>query len=318
MLLRRNLLALIFSSFAVWVGLSQSVPFGVSGALWPVTGVALALVARYGAAVIPAILIAHIPFLSDATLLENYGIQMLTLSVGASLLQAWIGALLVARFAPLPEALSSELRVFFMVSLGAVSASIGPLVVALGCLMQAVDIPEGCFFFVLTWWAWNFLSVLVLTPLVTILLYAFTKEGRPHMWVASTVLVLMLATIGLFQLVSRSEDTTRRAEFEKSATRLSGNIARSVDIYVGVLDSIKNFYAASQEVDRAEFQTFTKRWILRYPAIQALQWVPRVPEEEVDAYIARAKAEGFSDFKIWGRSDAKMYENKKRLYFPVF
>jgi PAS domain S-box-containing protein len=87
-----------------------------------------------------------------------------------------------------------------------------------------------------------------------------------------------------------------------------------------VLESIESFYASSANVDRADFRSFVSRLIPRHPGIQALEWVPRVPEREREAYEAVARKEGFPGFQFTERDaqDQPVRAGTRSEYYPVY
>jgi CHASE1-domain containing sensor protein len=58
----------------------------------------------------------------------------------------------------------------------------------------------------------------------------------------------------------------------------------------------------------------------RYPGVQSLGWVPRIPEAEREAYLAAARKDGFSDFQIteWTPKMQMMRATRHDMYYPIF
>lgn len=137
-------------------------------------------------------------------------------------------------------------------------------------------------------------------------------------------LTVMLAGVGLSLLLclaerSRARDV-RRHEFDQHAAQLAARAEDSFDTPLEVLRSIPAFYAASESVTRAEFRTFVKPALDRYPWIYALEWIPRVPGAERAAYEATAQADGIAGFHF--KQDAPqgppVLADPRPEYFPLY
>lgn len=111
-----------------------------------------------------------------------------------------------------------------------------------------------------------------------------------------------------------------RGALAEVTERYALSVARSIDRYLEVVQSISGLYAASREVDRGEFRAFVKQSLARYPGIQALEWVPRVTRSQRAAFERSARRDGFSDFSITETAgDGQMIPAAKRdVHFPVF
>jgi CHASE1-domain containing sensor protein len=118
---------------------------------------------------------------------------------------------------------------------------------------------------------------------------------------------------------SRTRDA-RRHEFDQHAAQLAARAEDSFDTPLEVLRSIPAFYAASEEVTRAEFRAFVKPALDRYPWIYALEWIPRVPGSEREAYEAAAKNDGIADFhfKQDAPSGPPVIAETRPEYFPLY
>lgn len=118
------------------------------------------------------------------------------------------------------------------------------------------------------------------------------------------VLLLIVACTGIAlslilftDAVSREEKQIQRAFNRASEDRVS-SLQRGIEESLQELESLSAFYAASEYVARKEFHDFVQPFILHNPSIQALAWVPRVPDFRRTMYETDARKEGLKDFEI--------------------
>ncbi len=111
--------------------------------------------------------------------------------------------------------------------------------------------------------------------------------------------------------VNRMEKTIR-----SYTVSLEETLTRDLD----VLRAIEAFFASSKFVDREEFDTFSAGFLNRYPSIQALEWIPRVPAAERRDYEQRARQDGLEGFRFSERNaqGAMVPAAEREEYFPVY
>lgn len=114
------------------------------------------------------------------------------------------------------------------------------------------------------------------------------------------------------QQVKQEILTKNRAQIVSVERRLEANLE--------VLNSLKSFFYASENVDRKEFKTFVHPLLKNHKSIQALEWVPKIKHHERDTYQRQARSEGFPKFQITEQNEkGEMILAKERdAYFPVY
>ncbi len=87
-----------------------------------------------------------------------------------------------------------------------------------------------------------------------------------------------------------------------------------------VLHSIASFHATRAEITREEFGAFVRASLVRQPELQALSWDPRVPQEQRASWEAKARAEGFLDFKFTEKEfqNTILPASPRHEYYPVY
>lgn len=119
--------------------------------------------------------------------------------------------------------------------------------------------------------------------------------------------VIVLISVGLIglalsywvaKLQQHEIDQVITNEFERNASEWVFTLQQQIQIESGSVRAIGDLFAASNEVDRDEFQKFVTRVLNESTALQALEWLPRTPMNQVDRYLASLSAEGFKEVKI--------------------
>lgn len=82
--------------------------------------------------------------------------------------------------------------------------------------------------------------------------------------------ILWTAEVGL-------EEQNVRASFDRVAHERLDALETRFVVTLNSLTSLRAFYGASPFVDRGEFARFTSTLLKQNKAIQALEWIPRVP-----------------------------------------
>ena len=115
-----------------------------------------------------------------------------------------------------------------------------------------------------------------------------------------TLCVGTIASTGAFFLIAATERDQRRADFEITAHDRMDAIETRVKVTVSVLHAIAGLFAATNEVDRSAFRAFVRSLRLS-SAVQAVEWIPRVPAERRTSFEDAARRGEFPDFKITER-----------------
>jgi PAS domain S-box-containing protein len=127
-------------------------------------------------------------------------------------------------------------------------------------------------------------------------------------------------TLSLFVTLRDLETKNARASFESVARERLDALETNVALTLDNLVSVKAFFKASPGFDRAGFERFVTPLLAQNKAIQALEWIPRVPEGSRSSYENAARRVGFRGFQFTERtSDGRMGPaGKREEYFPVY
>jgi len=141
-----------------------------------------------------------------------------------------------------------------------------------------------------------FLVALSVTSLTVASLY---KRGR--FTVSSTLLIAGWATSGIVYVILQNASTKVD---EENFTRLIHDIETAVtdrlDTYVNTLIAGAGIYINSEELRPEEWRSFVKhlKIVERYPGINGIGFIQPFNDTEIENFVARKRASGFSDFKI--------------------
>ncbi len=156
----------------------------------------------------------------------------------------------------------------------------------------------------------------------------FTKYSGLHKYAGNkySISVILMVLSG-FALTVFGLDMTKKFErewvkktFTNRALELSMAIKEEIDLDLENLNSIKAFYASTGYVNRIEFKEFTQPILERHPSIRALEWIPRMTDENREEYIAKAHVDGHRDFRIFKVTEEGNFIEAKAggEYFPIY
>ncbi len=137
--------------------------------------------------------------------------------------------------------------------------------------------------------------------------------------------VMLVLGVALSIIVSASSYYANKklieVEFNAAADNRYSALKRELDSDISALTSLQSLYYASERtVVRSEFQNFTDHILKQHESIKALEWIPRVPHSQREAYEQAAKRDGFPDFQfteLVAQGEMEGAEKRKE-YFPVY
>ena len=135
------------------------------------------------------------------------------------------------------------------------------------------------------------------------------------------VLVLGILISGTgFMLTSNHYKSRSQQAFDRPAAHYTAIVSQTIERYLEVINSVGAFMAASNEVDRWEFFALAGKSLPRFPGIQALEWIPRVPAEKRADYEKQGEKDGLYGFQFNERNAlGNLVPARERdEYFPVY
>ncbi len=148
-------------------------------------------------------------------------------------------------------------------------------------------------------------------------------DGRPRQYfVPALVACLGIGiSVAAFAVVTDWENRRARANFERDARDQAKALRQGIAGRIEVLHAIHGYFdASSRDVKRQDFRLFVAHALNRYPGVQALEWIPRVPHAELGAYERAARNDGFTDFRFTelNVSGELVKAGLREEYFPVY
>ena len=291
--------------------LRLAVPSGYASPLYPSAGIAVVAVLVYGRWMLLAVGFGSL--LVNLTLAVQHGhvdpaSWAVAVAVAASAaLQAGIAAALVRRYVRQPLALAEarDVALFFLLAAPLsciVSASLATLALGLGGFVSRADLPFNW----LTWWAGDALGTLIGAPVVLALVGLPRSQWAPRRITVALplVVVTMLIAAGISQLARWDAERLRNA-FERDAGIVSASLANRMLEPLHALEALRGVAMASPQLRRAQVRNATEPW-LRSGSLQAMGWSVRVPREQIPAFEASARAEGYDGFRVFDRNPATL------------
>ena len=329
---RRRLVEQFGVAAAYWVAgklaLLLAIPPGYATAVWPAAGLALAGTLLLGYRVWPGVLLGS--FLinfwtsfdpsSAAAIVKSV---TLALSIGAgAALQAAGGAWLVRRWTGFPNEFTDERVVIkFLAGCVPVSCFVSPTVGVTTLFLAGAVPASSCLFNWWTWWVGDTIGAMIFAPLA--LLWAVRAHNgmrRRQLSISVPLGLMFTLVVLLFVYVSSWEHHRLKEDFERRADEWTLSLRKDFDRHLEALGSLEKFYASAPQVGRREFRTLVQGLFPRYHGVQALEWVPRVPDTQRLALEEAAAREGFGAFQITERAErgGLVRAATRADYFPVY
>ena len=134
------------------------------------------------------------------------------------------------------------------------------------------------------------------------------------------VILLTSTTVAAFFYLHAREKEYVTQEFGIIVRQYPDLFDRRIQVTLTILNTTAGFFAGSVEVSRAEFHEFVASASIQNHGIQAIEWVPRVLEDERATYEAAARTDGLNNFAIYEEDPAGNFipASKREEYFPAF
>ncbi|MCC6229473.1 MAG: CHASE domain-containing protein [Phycisphaerales bacterium] len=132
------------------------------------------------------------------------------------------------------------------------------------------------------------------------------RSPRRAVLASGGVLVLGLLSTGGAYLGANSEViATSRAQFRELAGRLSREMERRGNQSVFGLMGVRGVYAASKSVERGEFAAYvaSRNLAQEFPGAIGMGFIERVERKDLEAFIARERADEAPDFAVYGLAE---------------
>jgi diguanylate cyclase (GGDEF)-like protein len=144
---------------------------------------------------------------------------------------------------------------------------------------------------------------------------------RRRLAIAMAVAVGVLGSVLLAAMFVSTDARTQRAAFAERAGDYRRDIGQALEHAAAAVSVVQGFMAAANHpVGRAEFARFAASVREALPFdLRETAWAPRVTDADRAGFEQALRAEGFADFQISDRDDARRLipAADRALYFPV-
>ncbi|GJL78898.1 MAG: hypothetical protein NPINA01_18870 [Nitrospinaceae bacterium] len=132
------------------------------------------------------------------------------------------------------------------------------------------------------------------------------------------IVVLILSAV-VFKLTYGYQKNLWEKEFINQAEKTTLTLKNKIEVNERILLNIVSFYGASEEVNREEFNAFVSPIFEKNKFIQALEWIPRVFDNQRIKFENQVKKEGFPNFQITERfkEGSITRADSRPEYYPV-
>lgn len=284
--------------FAGKLSLNLSSIDGYSTPVWPPAGLALGFVLLFGNRVWFALFLGayftnttHLPTLETLAEFFTSDPQNITISLGNAT-SAVIGSFLLKRYS------NTNLNIFqaneishFFVFAGPVTALVSSVIGSLSLLYFKIIYLEFLVQTWITWWMGDTIGIIIFTPLM-ILIYKWYKGEEKLLRLitfASATMSTFIFTLSIFFLTRNWEK-----EFIKYRIKSDGQIT-AAGIENRLLDNIKvvkglgSFISLTTNLNRKNFDTFSKGVLEESDSVTTLSWNPWVKHSERNTAEAKLK-----------------------------
>jgi CHASE1-domain containing sensor protein len=146
---------------------------------------------------------------------------------------------------------------------------------------------------------------------------SFFRQWMPAIVVLAIGMAISIGTIMLRLNVERNSITHN---FQDDAALRAAELEQEIESSLQVLESLRSFFHASENVTRREFRIFIEPMLAVHHEIQALEWIPRVTESQRSVFVESARKNGLTNFQLTERNkQGRMVRALRREeYFPVY
>ncbi len=302
-----------------------SIPPGYATAIWPPSGLALAIsliyTRKYCFAIGSGAFLFNLFNLFPATQGKDVVVLILVslCIASASTLQALLGAKIIRKFVPFPDALAEAKTVYRFFMLAAIACTVAPTLGVLSLYIFRLCTFNNVLQTWAIWWSGNMIGVLIFTPITLTLFASPTTVWRARIkTVAIPLLLAFIVSTVFYTYVRKYESSNASKSFEKMANRTTNKIQSNLARVNEVLTGLNSFYKSSKEIDRNEFKSFTQQLLKQNTAIYSLEWMPFITSVERKDFERQVSSE-IGNFIITSRNKEGLLvpDTEREWYTPI-
>ena len=145
------------------------------------------------------------------------------------------------------------------------------------------------------------------------------KHASANISTSATVLIGLIGAFLLFNWTAKEQQQHAKEKFDELSLQVAISLGRQIGRSEDSLTSVTAFFSGSKHVGRDEFRVFVSRAVSGHVGVQALEWIPKVPDADRAIYEDKARKEGLKDFSFRQIGDGGLVAASRRgAYFPVY
>jgi len=305
------------------LGLWLAVPPGYSTAVWPASGLALALTMRFGLRALIGLFIGSYVLNTTAAAADaDAAVKWLLPAVIAAGSMGQVGFARWLIKLRVEDLWRDETAIGHALLLGGPLACLIAATVGVGALVTFGVMPLADWWQPwVTWWLGDSLGIIAFCPVLLVLLTDDARFDRHRRLVVAVPLGLLFALVcASYTYVRDLEQMQRRAAVIDQMQRLIFALEHESNTISDTARGLAGLFLSSEDVSDDEFAQFTHEIVWRSDSIRALEWVPRVAREQRAELELRKQQNGFADFHFTElTTDGRLVRSgDKPEYFPVY
>lgn len=323
-LIVNNLIAAFAYFVGAYVGLLLALPPSNASPVWPPAGIALAMLLIFGNRVLPGLVIGAFAaqlysFVDTSSINAVMRSMLIGFTIGlSSVLQAFVGKILIGRYVGPDNALVEDRKILTFLLMGGpvactVAATVGVSTITIANIIK----PDAYLLAWLTWWVGDSIGVLILTPMLLIFF------GQPkEIWrqriktVFYPLFIFLILMAALFQF-GKTQDIERMSlHYEQLISQLHTDINDSLTNLIIVGNELKALFTSTKRIiSEEEFINFSEFQLQQNIAIQVLEWIPMVKDENRQAFENNWL--GSDSIREPDDNQLMLPASQRPVYFPI-
>ncbi|NVK37335.1 MAG: CHASE domain-containing protein [Gammaproteobacteria bacterium] len=308
-------------------GLQLAIPPGFASAVWPASGVALALAVRY--CLVGVTLGTYTGSFLLNLEVSTSGFTQFTLqqcllpaeiALGASL-QLWLGYFLFERLLGRESLIDTPKTILrFALMVAPLSCLVAATFGAYSLYLNDVIPAEVIGFTWLTWWLGDTIGVFLFTPMILLLFTKRVEVRSYRKWqVVAPSSLIFLVTWMLFIWSTSTRDKNVEREINDVADRLTQRIEERLLVSSNKLLAYQAYFQGSDYISYDEFSTFSEVLLNQDDVLFAVGWTEITPHYLRKQQEARLRQQGYPTFQFMQRNADGSFTRAKdqEEYFPV-
>jgi len=141
-----------------------------------------------------------------------------------------------------------------------------------------------------------------------------------YMGLAVIFTIGLLISLQLFFSAKQYENERINSRFLEAAKDRITLLQQEINASLYEVETLGAFYSASDQISREQFRAFVQPFLAHNPAIQALEWIPRVTHHQRQQHELNAQKDGLTQYQITQRQvQGSMVPAATRAeYYPVY